>query len=49
MNDEVCPICNADLRQRAEGECCNKCLATEYEMKEYLGENTDRRGFIFIG
>ena len=49
MNDEKCPMCGADLSHRAEGECCNKCLATEHEMKEYLGENTDGRGFIFIG
>ncbi len=34
MKGEKCPRCGADLRSRAEGECCNKCLMTEEEMAE---------------
>lgn len=32
MKDEICPHCGNDLRNRAEGECCNHCLANEDEM-----------------
>ena len=38
MNGEICPVCKADLSQRAEGECCNKCLANEDEMRRYCGD-----------
>ncbi len=34
MKGEICPNCNENLSQRAEGECCKSCLANEDEMFE---------------
>lgn len=31
-----CPICHIDIRDRAEGEGCKGCLATEDEMQESM-------------
>lgn len=32
MRNEICPCCNKEIEQRAEGECCKHCLANEDEM-----------------
>lgn len=26
MRNEICDYCGNDMSQRAEGECCNRCL-----------------------